>query len=45
VPVAAELGDDLLIPPALVVLHGQEQVGANLGGELKKMDEMWRPSA
>ena len=34
VPVSAELGDDLLIQPALVVFDRQEQVGALFGGEL-----------
>ena len=42
VPVAAELGDDLLIQPALVVFDCQEQVGALLGGELKNAGEVWR---
>jgi len=42
VPVAAELGDDLLIQPALVVFDRQEQVGALLGGELKNAGEVWR---
>lgn len=40
VPVAAELGDDLLIQPALVVFDRQEQVGALLGGELKNAGEV-----
>ncbi len=40
VPVAAELGDNLLIEPVLVVLDGQEQVGALLGGELKNAGEV-----
>ena len=35
VPVATELGDDLLIRPALVVFDRHGQVGALLGGELK----------
>ena len=35
VPVAAELGEHLLMQPALVVFDRQEQVGALLGGELK----------
>jgi len=45
VPVAVELGDDLLIQPALVVFDRQEQVGALLGGELKNAGEVWRASA
>ena len=53
VPVSAELGDDLLIQPTLVVLFlrrslrldRQEQVGALLGGELKNAGEVWRASA
>jgi len=45
VPVATELGDDLLIQPALVVFDRQEQVGALLGGELKNAGEVWRASA
>jgi len=45
VAVAAELGDDLLIQPALVVFDRQEQVGALLGGELKNAGEVWRASA
>lgn len=36
VPVTAELDDDLLIKPPLVVFERQEQVGALLSGELKK---------
>ncbi len=36
----AELGNDLLIQPALIVLDRQEQVGALLGGELKNADEV-----
>jgi hypothetical protein len=45
VPVAAELGNDLLIQPALVVLDRQEQVGALLGGELKNAGEVCSASA
>ena len=45
VPVAAELSDDLLIQPALVVLDRQEQVGALLLGELKNAGEVCRASA
>ena len=45
VAVAAELGDDLLIQPALVVFDRQEQVGALLGGELKNAGEVCRASA
>ena len=45
VPVAAELGDDLLNQTALVVFDRQEQVGALLGGELKNAGEVWRASA
>ena len=45
VPVSAELGDDLLIQPALVVLDRQEQVGALLGGELKNAGEVCSASA
>ena len=52
VPVAAELSDDLLIQPALVVLllrrslrlDRQEQVGALLLGELKNAGEVCRAS-
>lgn len=33
-PVAAELGDDLLVEPALVIVNRQDQVGPLLGGEL-----------
>jgi len=44
-PVAAELGDDLLVKPALVVFDRQEQVGALLGGELKNTGEVWSASA
>ena len=40
VPVATELGNDLLIQPALVVFDCQEQVGALLGGDLKNADEV-----
>jgi hypothetical protein len=40
VPVATQLGDDLLIQPALVVLACQEQVGALLDGELRNADEV-----
>jgi len=45
VPVPAELGKDLLIQPALVVLDRQEQVGALLGGELKNAGEVCSASA
>jgi len=45
VPVSAELGDDLLIQPALVVFDRQEQVGALLGGELKNAGEVCSASA
>ena len=45
VPVATELGDDLLIQPALVVFDRQEQVGALLGGELKNAGEVCSASA
>ena len=45
VPVATELGDDLLIQPPLVVFNSQEQVGAQLGGELKNADEACSASA
>ena len=45
VAVAAELGDDLLIQPALVVFDRQEQVGALLGGELKNAGEVCSASA
>jgi hypothetical protein len=45
VPVATELGDDLLIQPALVVFDCQEQVGALLGGELKNAGEVCSASA
>ena len=45
VPVATELGDDLLVQPALVVLDRQEQVGALLGGELKNAGEVCKASA
>ncbi len=45
VPVAAELGCDLLIQPPLVVLDRQEQVGALLGGELKNGGEVCSASA
>ena len=41
VAVAAELGEDLLIQPALVVFDRQKQVGALLGGELKNAGEVW----
>jgi len=42
---SAELGNDLLIQPALVVLDRQEQVGALLGGELKNAGEVCSASA
>lgn len=45
VPMAAELGNDLLIDPALVVFDCQEQVGARLGGELKNASEVCSASA
>ena len=45
VPVAAELGGDLPIQPALVVFDRQEQVGALLGGELKNAGEVCSASA
>ena len=45
VPVTAELGEDLLIQPALVVFDRQEQVGALLGGELKNAGEVCSASA
>ena len=45
VPVATELGGDLPIQPALVVLDCQEQVGALLGGELKNAGEVCSASA
>jgi hypothetical protein len=45
VPVPAELGNDLLIQPTLVVLDRQEQVGALLGGELKNAGEVCSASA
>ena len=45
VPVPAELGNDLLIQPALVVLDRQEQVGALLGGELNNAGEVCSASA
>ena len=45
VPVTAELGGDLPIQPALVVLDCQEQVGALLGGELKNAGEVCSASA
>jgi hypothetical protein len=44
VPVAAELGEDLLIQPALVVFDRQEQVGALLCGELNNAAEVCRAS-
>ena len=44
-PVAAELGDDLPIQPALVPFDRQEQVGALLGGELKNAGDVCRASA
>ena len=44
-PVAAELRDDLLVKPALVVFDRQEQAGALLGGELKNAGEVWSASA
>ena len=40
-----ELGDDLLINPALVVLDRQEQVGALFVGELTYSVEVWSASA
>ena len=45
VPVAAELGGDLPIQPALVVLDCQEQACALLGGELKNAGEVCSASA
>jgi hypothetical protein len=45
VPMAAELGNDLLIQPALVVLDGQEQAGVPLGSELKNAGEVCSASA
>jgi len=45
VQVATELGDDLLVQPALVVLDLQEQVGALLGGELKNAGEVCKAPA
>jgi hypothetical protein len=45
VPVSPELGDDLLIQPALVVFDRQEQVGALLCGELKNAGEVCSASA
>jgi hypothetical protein len=45
VTTAAELSDDLLVEPALVVPGRQEQVGALLGGELKKAGEVCNASA
>ena len=45
VPVSTELGNDLLIQPALVVFDRQEQVGALLGGELKNAGEVCSASA
>jgi hypothetical protein len=45
VPMAAELGNDLLIQPALVVFDRQEQVGALLGGEMKNAGEVCSASA
>ena len=45
VPVSAELGDNLLIQPALVVLARQDQVGALLGGELNNAGEVCSVSA
>jgi len=45
VPVSAELGDDLLKQPALVLFDRQEQVGALLGGELKNAGEVCSASA
>jgi hypothetical protein len=44
-PVAAELGDDLLVKSALVLFDRQEQVGALLGGELKNAGEVCRAPA
>jgi len=41
VPVAAELRNDLLIQPALVVIGDQKQVGALFGGELNNAGEVW----
>ncbi len=43
--VAAELGNNLLKQPPLVVFDGQEQVGALLGGELKNAGEVCSASA
>ena len=45
VPLAAELGGDLPIQPALVVLDCQEQACALLGGELKNAGEVCSASA
>ena len=45
VPVSAELGDDLLMQTTLVLFDRQEQVGALLGGELKKAGEVCSASA
>jgi hypothetical protein len=45
VPMAAELGNDLLIQPALVVFDRQEQVGALLGSKLKNAGEVCSASA
>ena len=45
VPVAAELGGNLPIQPALVVLDCQEQACALLGGELKNAGEVCSASA
>ena len=45
VEVAVELGDDLLVQPALVVLVRHEHVGALLSGKLKNSDEVLRLSA
>ena len=44
-PMAAELGDDLLMQTALVLFDRQEQVGALLGGELKNAGEVCSASA
>lgn len=45
VTATAELRQDLLIQPALVVLDRQEQVGALLDGELKNAGEVCSASA
>jgi hypothetical protein len=43
--VAAELGDDLLVEPALAVFDRQEQDGALLGDELNNAGEVCSPSS